>query len=278
MGIVALGATVSLTALAGCSATATSTAAKTAGGVAGAGSIALSPLAAVQAAFTQVSNDNSVKVTGTSTTAGTTVQMSGDMQFAPLKMSMTISTSGGATGALNMSEIFDGTNIYLQDPQFASLDGGKQWAEINFSALGPMGGSLTSMFDSMKNDSPTSQLEPLLASGDLKSLGTETVDGQQATHYSGTLTGAQVAAMTPSQNVTAAQVQQIKQLIQAGGITSETIDIWIGSNNLPVQEKVAVTSAAGTTDSTMDFSDWGSAGSITDPPASEIGTLTIPKS
>src|ERR1700722_2274515 len=101
IGIVALGATLSLTAVAGCSATKAAT------------SIVTSPLAAVQAAFTKVSGDNTVKVTGNISAAGTNIQLSGVEQFAPAKVSMTLSTSGGATGAMNMSEIYDGTNFYI---------------------------------------------------------------------------------------------------------------------------------------------------------------------
>lgn len=264
IGIVALGATLSLTAVAGCSATKAAT------------SIVTSPLAAVQAAFTKVSGDNTVKVTGTISAAGTNIQLSGSEQFSPAKVAMTLSTSGGATGAMNMSEIYDGTNFYIQDAQFASMDGGKPWAQINLSGLGGAGSSIQSLLDSVKNQSPTTQLEPLLASGDLADLGPATVNGTQTTHYSGTLTEAQVTALAPTQGLSAAQVQQIKQLMQAGGLTSETIDVWIDSNNLLTQLKDSATTSAGISTTTMDFTDWGAPVSITDPPASEVGTLNLP--
>jgi len=270
MGIVALGATISLTALAGCSAT------KSAGSVAG--SLVLSPLAAVQAAFTKVSNDNSVKVTGTITSSGTTVQLSGTEQFSPVKVAMTMTTSGSATGALTIGEIYDGTNFYIQNAEFSALDGGKPWAEIDLNSLGGAGSSIESLLSGVKNESPTSALEPLLASGDLKNLGPATVGGVATTHYAGTLTGAQVESLAPTQGLSAAQVAQIKQLLQAGGVTSETIDVWIDSNNLLTQMKSSVVTASGTSTTSMQFSDWGAPVSITDPPASEVGTLNIPKS
>ena len=269
MGIVALGATISLTALAGCSAT------KSAGSVAG--SLVLSPLAAVQAAFTKVSNDNSVKVTGTITSSGTTVQLSGTEQFSPVKVAMTMTTSGSATGALTIGEIYDGTNFYIQNAEFSALDGGKPWAEIDLNSLGGAGSSIESLLSGVKNESPTSALEPLLASGDLKNLGPATVGGVATTHYAGTLTGAQVESLAPTQGLSAAQVAQIKQLLQAGGVTSETIDVWIDSNNLLTQMKSSVVTASGTSTTSMQFSDWGAPVSIADPPANEVGTFTIPK-
>ena len=268
IGVAAAGAAIALAAVAGCSATKAATKSAT--------NIVLSPLAALQTALTTANNHNTVKVTGSTTTSGVTVQLNGSMQFSPLALSMSINSSGGATGALTMSEIYDGTNFYLQDSQLSMMDGGKPWAKFSLSSLGAAGSSLQSLLNAAKNETPTSSLEPLLASGDVKSLGTETVAGVQATHYSGTLTAAQVESLAPSQGLTAAQVQEIKTTMQQSGMTSETIDVWIGSNNLPVQEKAVVTTASGTADTTMQFTDWGAPVSITAPPADQVGDLDMP--
>jgi hypothetical protein len=268
IGLAATGAALAVVAVAGCSAAKSVT--KTASNV------MLSPLDALQTALTTANKDNTVKVTGSVSASGVNMQMNGVEQFAPLEMSMNVTIDSAATGDMTMSEVYDGTTFYLKDPELASLDGGKPWAKYDLSGMGAAGSSAQSMLTSAKNETPTASLEPLLASGDLKSLGSATVDGQQTTHYAGTLTSAQIASLTARQGLTAAQAQQVKQLMQSGGIQSETIDVWIGSNNLPVQVKTVADASTGAASTTMVFSDWGAAAAITDPPADQVGTLTMP--
>lgn len=262
------GAALAAAAVTGCSATKAATKSAT--------SVVLTPINALQAALTTANKDNTVKVTGTVTSTGLNLKMSGVEQFQPLEMSMDLTMSMSETGDMTLSEIYDGTNFYLKDPQLASVDGGKEWAKYDLSSMGGAGSSIQSLLNSAKNQTPTSSLQPLLASGDLKSLGSATVDGQQTTHYSGTLTSDQIATLTSRNGLSAAQVQEIKQMQQTAGIQSETIDVWIGSNNLPVQMKSVAQTSTGQAATTMAFSDWGAPATITAPPADQVGTLTIP--
>jgi hypothetical protein len=268
IGLIAGGAAVTLAAITGCT-----SAAKTAGGstTGGANPLQLSPVAEIQAALSKASGDKTVHVTGTIATASGSGTLEAQEQFSPsVEMSMNMSLSG-----TNISEILVADTLYMKVPQLSSMLGGKAWAKINLSSLGSLGSSVQSLIDSAKNTDPTAQLQPLLASGDVHKVGTETVDGVQADHYSGTVDPA--TAFDSSQaakNLTPAQIAQIKSMLQSGGVTKETIDVWVASDGLPVREQVTANSSSGATKVDMHMSNWGAPVSIAAPPAGQVTDLS----
>lgn len=281
-GVAALVAAVSITTLAGCTAS-TTTGSTGSGGSTSTGNTstgALTPANALLAAMSKASGDNSVTITGTVTggSSGTSTKLSGVEEFQPLKSDITMNITGGSTGAMTIAAIYDGTNYYMQDAQLSALEGGKPWLELNTSSLGSgLGASLGTMLNSAKTESPSEELGPLLASGDLTDVGTGTVNGVQATHYSGTMTASQAADLASVNGLDSSDVQEIKSLFQTGGVQSEKMDVWVNSSNLPVQVTVATTSTAlGTVTSVTNFTNWGAPVTITDPPADQVGTFSIP--
>jgi hypothetical protein len=287
-----VGTVVSLVALAGCSSsgkTVTPVAGSTAsGGSTSSGSTAgsgggnapvLTAAGSVQLSLTKMTSENSVKITGTNSggSAGTSSTLSGVYQGSPVEFDMNVVTTGGAAAG-NTSMVYDGTNFYMEVPELQAMAGGKPWVEFSQASLSSgIGATFAPLVSTLKNNSGGVQLQALLASGTLQNLGTSTVNGVQATQYSGTLSSAQMAAMDTVSGLTPAQVAQVKQLFQESGTTSEQINLWIDSNGLPVQVKVVTTSSAiGTTTDVTDFSDWGAPVTIAVPPASEIGTISIP--
>jgi hypothetical protein len=273
IGLIAGGAAVTLAAVTGCTSAAKSSGASTNGGTTTGGSnpVQLSPVALIQAALGKASNDKTVHVTGTISTPSGSGTINAQEQFSPsVEMSMNMSLSGS-----NISEILVGDTLYLKVSQLSSMLGGKAWAKINLSSLGSLGSSVQSLIGSAKNTDPTAQLQPLLASGDVHKVGTETVDGVQADHYSGTVDPA--TAFDSSQaakNLTPAQIAQLKSMLQAGGVTKETIDVWVASDGLPVREQVTANGNSGATKVDMHLSDWGKPVSITAPPADQVTDLS----
>ena len=272
IGLIAGGAAVTLAAITGCS-----SAAKSSGGsggtAAGGGSnqLQLSPVAEIQAALSKASGDKTVHVTGTISTAGTSGTIDAQEQFGSnVEMSMNMSLAG-----TNISEILIGDTLYMKIPELSAELGGKAWGKFSLSSMGSLGSTFKAMIDSAKNTDPTSQLQPLLASGDVHKVGTETVDGVQTTHYAGTVDPA--TAFDSSQaakNLTSAQIAQLKSTLKDSGVTSETIDVWVASDGLPVREQVSATSSVGATKVDMHMSGWGSPVSITAPPADQVGDLS----
>ena len=272
IGLIAGGAAVTLAAITGCT-----SAAKSSGGsggaAAGGGSnqLQLSPVAEIQAALSKASGDKTVHVTGTISTAGTSGTMDAQEQFGSnVAMSVNMSLAG-----TDISEILIGDTLYMKIPALSAELGGKTWAKLSLSSMGSLGSTFQAMIDSAKNTDPTSQLQPLLASGDVHKVGTETVDGVQTTHYAGTVDPA--TAFDSSQaakNLTSAQIAQLKSTLKSSGVTTETIDVWVASDGLPVREQVSATSSAGATKVDMHMSGWGSPVSITAPPADQVGDIS----
>jgi hypothetical protein len=261
--------------VAGCSGSASPSAGGT-GAAGSTGSIGGSqnPVTALKAALTAstTGDDKTVTVTGTFSTPSASGQLSGQEEFAPdFGMLMNV-TTGGTT----ISEIWVDNTIYLKDPQYASdLGSGKTWFSLDLSAMGPLGAVFSGAVDSVKDTDPAKLIEELLAADDLTSVGQQTVDGVKTTHYSGTVdpTTAYDSAAA-KQNLTPAQIQQLEQLEDAIGGTSEKIDVWIASDGLPVRVAISETTSSGVISTQADFTAWGQPVNIAAPPASQVENMS----
>lgn len=225
-------------------------------------------------AMDQADNADTVKMTGTMTMSGqsaVTANLTAQEQYSPdLEMSMSI----GANGQ-NISDVLVGTTVYLQYPALSAMTDGKPWAKIDLSKAGGTIGSLSTIVDQAKDYNPTTQLAALIATGEITDVGRQTVDGKQTTHYAGTLTAAQVLALGTSQaHLTPDQVKLLQNEFKTAGIKSETIDVWVGSDKLPVEIKVLQKASSSSTTMDMHLSDWGAKVNIGAPPADQVFDLT----
>lgn len=271
IGLIAGGVAVALAAVAGCSTSSTGNG-STNGGGGGGGALDLSPAAFIKAALTKASDDKTVHVTGSITAAGTDATMTADEQFGNnIELSMNLDAAG-----TTISEIMVGDKLYMKIPQLSAELGGKTWAELDLSSLGSLGSTFQALIDSTKNSDPTQQLQPLLASGNLHKVGTETVDGVQAEHYAGTLDPATALDSSfAAKNLTPDQIAQLKSLMKAGGVTNETVDVWVAqTDGLPVRLTVSSSTSAGALKVDMHMTDWGKPVSIAAPPADQVGDIS----
>jgi hypothetical protein len=268
-GIGAVAASLAVLAAAGCSGSGGGTTSATGGTTTGGNSAALSLVAD---AMNKANSAGTVKITGTVTSPSSTtpITMTAEEQYSPqLEMSMSMQLNGQS-----LNEIMIGSKIYMSYPALASMMGGKQWGEIDLTQASGSLGSLSSLVDSAQSENPTTQISALVASGDVAKVGTETVDGQQTTHYSGTLTPGELAGVANGGHLTAGQISTLKSEMQSAGITSETVDLWVASSGLPVELKFAAKTSAGTSAGDMKLSDWGAPVSVGAPPASEVYDMT----
>ena len=276
LGIGAATAALAVMAVAGCSgsggsgsAGATGTGA-TGGAAAGNGDSAV--LSLVADAMNKADAAGTVKVTGTMTAPGVTTPMSmtAEEQYSPsIEMSMSMQVDGQA-----MSDILIGDVIYMNYPALAAELGGKQWAEIDLARVNSLG-SLSSLLDSARSENPTTQIAALVASGEVSKVGTQTVNGQRTTHYSGTLNATQLLTTgTASGNLTADQLSSLESELQSVGVKSAKIDLWVASDGLPVEEKYTEQTSSGTVAGDLFMSDWGTPVSVGAPPASEVYDMT----
>jgi hypothetical protein len=271
-GIGAAAASLAVAAVAGCSGSGSGGTGTTGlGSGTGGGNSAV--LSLVADAMNKANSAGTVKITGTVTEPGTStaVTMTAEEQYSPsVEMSMTMQVSGQT-----LSEVLVGSKIYMDYPALSSEMGGKQWGEIDLTQTSGSLGSLSSLVNSAQNENPTTQISALVASGDVAKVGSATVDGQQTTHYSGSLTPGQLAAVSAkSGQLSASQISTLKNLMQQGGVSSETIDLWVSAAGLPVEMKYSSKTSAGTVTGDMHMSDWGAPVSIGAPPASEVYDMT----
>jgi hypothetical protein len=271
LGIGAATASLAVLAVAGCSGSGGG------GGATGLGTTGTggnsAALSLVADSMDKANSAGTVKITGTISGPNMTTPMTLTAQeqyTTQLEMSMTTQVNGQS-----LSEILIGQKIYMKYAELSSMMGGKPWGEIDLTKANGSLGSLSSLVSSAQNQNPTTQISALVASGDVTKVGTATVDGQQTTHYSGTLTPAELATLSSTNSkLNVNQVSELKSLMQSGGVSSEKIDLWVASSGLPVEMKYATKTSAGTTTGDMHLSDWGAAVSIGAPPASEVFDMT----
>jgi LppX_LprAFG lipoprotein len=275
LGICAATAALAAVAVAGCSGSGSSSSGSGAAGSGGAkaGSGSSAAISLVADAMNKAAAAGAVKVTGTMTAPGMSTPMTfnAQEQYSPsLAMSMSLQVQGQT-----LSEILVGDVIYMDYPALsAELGGGKQWMEIDLSKATSFG-SVSSLLDSARNENPTTQIAALVASGDVSKVGTATVQGQQTTHYAGTLDASQVVSASGAvSGLTATQLSSLKSELQSVGVTSVKIDLWVASNGLPVEEKYAEQTSAGAVAGNLYMSDWGAPVSVGAPPASEVTNVT----
>ena len=151
-------------------------------------------------------------------------------------------------------------------PTLASrLPAGKHWVSIDLDALG---GDLDQLYESAQSSSPNSGLKFLDSlSGDPENLGTETVNGQPATHYRGTLDYGKLGDTVKDEKVKA-------QLAKLGPVP---VDVWIDGDDHVVKLHMKIDAAAfsstasdGSVELTMTISDIDEPVAVVAPPADQV--------
>jgi hypothetical protein len=228
------------------------------GGKASSTEVKLTPTAYVKQAAQKSSSAGSMhmKLKGSVTAGGgQSVVLSGDGGFTKRAGSFKLDfNAGGLSGSIDA--VIEGAQLYVRSPLFAdALPKGKTWLKLDLSKQASAQGlDLTKL----AAQDPAQTLARLSSLGNVKEVGTEQVDGVDATHYRGSL-----AAQT------------------AGG-TLGPFDVWVGKDDGYVRRVQFASGAAGSTPIThltMDLSDFGEDVTVTVPSAAttaDATTLNIP--
>ncbi|GAA0604959.1 hypothetical protein [Streptomyces crystallinus] len=237
-----------------------------------------SPVAALQAVQKKTDGAGSAKVEMTMS-MGAVMGMSGNGSLA---------WGDGTTGTMRMkytqgsqaqmmkqlgSDSIDAR--YLRDayyadmgPNFAKTLGGKHWIRYGYDDMAKlMGPAGAVMKDQMQNATPQQGVKTLLASGDVKKVGTEDVRGVRTTHYSGTV---DVAKMVDrSSGLDAKTLDAFKTQMNQSGITTDTVDIWVDKDDLLVKKTERAATKNGEMNTTVFYGDYGVKVSVQAPAASD---------
>ncbi|WP_042420285.1 hypothetical protein [Streptacidiphilus anmyonensis] len=209
--------------------------------------------------YTSVSMKMDEHITADGKTADVTGN--GHISWKPvgLDMTMTMPATGGVAGG-TMHMMMSGTTMYMGMSGKAAFQG-KHWMKMDLSKDAAIADSL----NKSSGQDPATQLKLFTSSGDIKRVGTETVDGVSTTHYSGTVDFAKLATE---------QDPSLKSLVQQDsklGVSSMKVDLWVNGQNLPVR-MVEATPASSTMslNATIDYTDYGTTPvTVTPPPAGD---------
>ncbi|MFD9426962.1 MULTISPECIES: hypothetical protein [unclassified Streptomyces] len=221
----------------------------------------------------------SAKVEGT-TVMGTNMSMtqSGVIDWSKgLTGSLKITYTGGTMGDALKKSGGDGSMEarYLKDEYYANMGdafaaniGGKHWVRYAYKDLAELSGASGGvMKDQMESSTPEQGVKALLASGDVKKVGQEDVRGVPTTHYSGTVDVAELTAKNGA--LDEAQLAALKKQLDQAGITTETVDIWVDKNDLLVKKTERGQMKTGELNTTVYYSDYGTAVAVEKPPAAD---------
>ncbi|GGU10870.1 hypothetical protein [Streptomyces coeruleorubidus] len=212
----------------------------------------------------------SVRVEST-TTMGSLMSMTADGTLGwgdGITGTLTITYTGGTLadtmrrlGSTSMEARYLPDAYYARmGEKFAEQTGGRHWIRYAYEDLEALaGGSGAHLGDQMRTTTPNQSVKLLLASGDVRKVGEESVRGRPATRYSGT-----VAA----EDVTDAALK--KQLTEAG-VTTETVDVWIDERNLLVKKVEKARMTTGRMTQTAHYGDYGVRVRAQRPPLSDTG-------
>ncbi|MGV9451287.1 hypothetical protein [Streptomyces sp. NPDC003635] len=160
--------------------------------------------------------------------------------------------------------LVDGVYYYDVDAQASGPIAGKEWIKVDSSAVFGDSGSQAYKGGGDAGN-PTASLKSLKYASDVENLGTETVNGQRATHYRAVL---DEGDMGQFQEAYSGEDSMMGSL--TGGATTMEMDIWVNDKDLPVRLKQDM----GTLSVSMDFAKFGATKDIDAPPAAQTADLT----
>ncbi|MFI0166780.1 hypothetical protein [Streptomyces sp. NPDC017095] len=249
------------------------------GDKAGGKAIHVSPIAALRSVEKSTDKADSAKVRST-TSVGDLMSMSADGALSwsdGLKGNLTITYTGGqmaelmkkaGTQSMETRYLPDAYYAHMSDAYARQTGGGTHWIRYAYEDLAKVGGASGSyMKDQLQTATPNQSVRMLLASGDVKKVGEETLSGVHAVHYSGTVNVADLAGKTS--NLSADQLAALRKQLSQAGVTKDTIDIWINDQDLLVKKSEKAKTANGVMSNTTFYSDYGVKVTAQAPPAGD---------
>ncbi|NGN63841.1 hypothetical protein G5C51_07950 [Streptomyces sp. A7024] len=251
----------------------------------GEGAQKLSPIAALKTVDEKTAGANSSKFTSTMTMGSAlATKNDGALDWSDgTTGTATVTYTGGSMAQATKAIDADGVlpARYLPDAYYAQVEGAfqsrfpdKSWIRYGYDDLSKfMGPSGDYMKDQMQNSTPGQAVKLLLASKDVKRVGTETVRGVKTTHYAGTV---DVADMTrkSSKELTEEQLRAVERQLKSAGITTQKVDIWVDGKDLMIKRLESGETKQGPYRMEAYYSDYGTKVSAEEPPAAETVDFT----
>ena len=165
----------------------------------------------------------------------------------------------------------DGTTMWMNPPDMGvGSPITADWIAVpadQFQPNGQLGGGI---------DSATGMLDALRGiGGEPEVVGTEDIDGTEATHYRAVVDLADAIAAAPE--ASRARAEAALQQLESLGATTMPVDVWITDGGLPLRQIITWTGEMAGQTLTMevrvDFSDFGTDVVVEPPPADQVQTV-----
>lgn len=220
-------------------------------------------LTALQRVEEKTDQANSAKVTGSMDVGESKMTMDGEIDWRDgLLGNLAMEQTGGvldqAGGDGKMLARYTKDVMYVNmGPSFSVQTGGKNWISYDYDDLADLAGPSGAVLkDQIQNNTPTQSVKLLLASPDVKKVGTERVGDEDTTHYSGTIDVADFTEKS-SKTLTQEELDTFKKQLEQNGTTTERIDVWVNSDDLLVKKVESADTAQGAMEFTAYYSDYG---------------------
>jgi hypothetical protein len=134
-----------------------------------------------------------------------------------------------------------GAVVYLNMPVLSKvLPGGKPWIKMDLNAIGKQAGIDLSQLTQLAND-PSRMVDWLrAASSDVTTIGTETIDGVETTHYRATVDLSKYPDLVPAAERDAVR-KAVEAIEQQAGVSSFPMHVWVGKDGLVRQVRAVLT-------------------------------------
>jgi len=234
----------------------------------------MSPLQAIALAadhskqVTSFASTLNMQLSGASagTISGTMQEQTKPSVLMDVNMS-TVKISGQSVPG-GMQEILTGNDLYMK-MSLLSQELHKPWVILPLSELQKgTGVDFSQILQQVESNDPLVQTQMFTSAKDLKALGTQTIDGVQTTHYSGTYTVTAGISKLP-----ASMRSMVTKQLKTAGISQVHFNAWIDGQHQIRKVQVAETGSSETINITMQITGIGQQVNIAIPAKSQTATL-----
>jgi hypothetical protein len=163
--------------------------------------------------------------------------------------------------------VLQGDTVYVKVEALNKMLGAtKPWVKVPLSEMGDDRGQIDQVLSQIQQFDLVGVTEMVTASKDVKSVGTETVGGEDTTHYAGTFPVDAAVKQLPAD-------KQERALTNLAELKNVKFDIWVGADKLPRKVTMNGSEKGATMDAALMFKGYNQPVNIQAPPADQVGEL-----
>ncbi|MEV4179630.1 LppX_LprAFG lipoprotein [Nonomuraea sp. NPDC049709] len=173
---------------------------------------------------------------------------------------------GGRSLPGGVRAVLQGDTVYVKVEALKELMGAtKPWMKFTLSEMGDSA-QVNQYLGQIQQFDLGNMTKLVTASQDVKSVGNESVNGEDTTHYSGTF-----PVEAAVQQLPADKQEQARQGLAE--LKDVKFDVWVAADGLPRKLALNGSKEGATLDATLFFKDFNEAVNIQAPPADQVGEL-----